>query len=60
MPFTVSDIFKNEDTKHRLTQFKQEEITWLEERIFEKSGKPYLKCWGSDRDRPAKPEEIVR
>ena len=60
MPFTVSDIFKNDDTKHRLTQFKQEEITWLEARIFEKSGKPYLKCWGSDRDRPAKPEEIVR
>lgn len=60
MPFTVSDIFKNEDIKHRLTQFKQEEITWLEARIFEKSGKPYLKCWGSDRDRPAKPEEIVR
>lgn len=28
--------------------------------IFDKGGKPYVKCLASDRERPAKPEEIVR
>ena len=28
--------------------------------VFDKGGKPYLKCLASDKDRPAKPEEIVR
>lgn len=58
--FSIDDIFKSQDTRHRLTLFKQETVQWLEAQIFEKNGKPYLKCLGSDRDRPAKPEEIVR
>jgi type I restriction enzyme M protein len=43
-----------------LTLFKEEHIHWLEKQLFEKNGKPYLKCLGSGKDRPAKPEEIVR
>lgn len=60
MTFSIDDIFRNQDTKHRLTLFKAEDVQWLETQIFEKNGKPYLKCLASDKDRPAKPEEIVR
>ena len=58
--FRIDEIFKSEETKHRLTLFKTEYIKWLEIQLFEKNGKPYLKCLASDKDRPAKPEEIVR
>lgn len=58
--FSIDEIFRNPDTKHRLTLFKAEDVQWLETQIFEKNGKPYLKCLASDKDRPAKPEEIVR
>ena len=58
--FSIDDIFKDPKTRHRLTLFRAEDVRWLEEQIFEKNGKPYLKCLASDRDRPAKPEEIVR
>jgi len=57
---SIDEIFRSSDVKHRLTLFKVEDIQWLEEQLFEKNGKPYLKCLASDRDRPAKPEEIVR
>jgi type I restriction enzyme M protein len=58
--FTIDDIFKSQETKHRLTLFKAEDIQWLETKIYNKNGKPYLKCLGNNRERPAKPEEIVR
>lgn len=60
MPISIADIFKSEETKHRLTLFKPENIDWLEDQLFEKNGKPYLKCLAKDKDRQAKPEEIVR
>jgi len=60
MQYKISDVFKSEETKYQITLFKRDEIDWLESKIFEKNGKPYLKCLGSDKDRPAKPEEIVR
>ena len=34
-------------------------LTLNEALLFEKNGKPYLKCLATDKDRPAKPEEIV-
>jgi len=58
--FSIDEIFKDPKIRHRLTLFKAEDVQWLEEQIFEKNGKPYLKCLASDIDRPAKPEEIVR
>lgn len=58
--YSIDQIFRDTDSKHHLTQFKVKDIQWLEKQIFEKNGKPYLKCLGSDKDRPAKPEEIVR
>jgi len=60
MPSTITKIFKSEETKHRLTLFKAQDIEWLETKLFEKNGKPHIKCLASDKDRPAKPEEIVR
>lgn len=58
--FCINGIFRDQETKHRLTLFNLEDIEWLENQLFEKNGKPYLKCLAKDRDRPAKPEEIVR
>jgi type I restriction enzyme M protein len=58
--YSIDEIFRSPDIKHRLTLFRHEDIQWLEERLFDKNGKPYLKCLASDRDRSAKPEEIVR
>lgn len=60
MTFTVNDIFKDEKTKHSLTIFTPENINEIEEKLFDKGGKPYIKCLASDKDRPAKPEEVVR
>ncbi|MDR2590274.1 MAG: N-6 DNA methylase [Oscillospiraceae bacterium] len=60
MPYTVDDIFRDSDTKHALHLFAPNKIAEIEVAIFDKGGKPYIKCLGSDRDRPAKPEEIVR
>jgi len=53
---TVEDIFRG--TTHALTIFKPKTIADLS--IFLKRGKPYLTCYASGKDRPAKPEEIVR
>jgi type I restriction enzyme M protein len=58
--FSIDHIFKSQETKYRLTLFKSEDIQWLEAQLFDRNGKPYLKCIASDKDRPAKPEEIVR
>ncbi|MDR0286219.1 MAG: N-6 DNA methylase [Clostridiales bacterium] len=60
MPYTIDDIFRDSTTKHALNLFSFDKIIEIETAIFDKGGKPYIKCLGSDRDRPAKPEEIVR
>ncbi|MGH8427174.1 MAG: type I restriction enzyme HsdR N-terminal domain-containing protein [Gammaproteobacteria bacterium] len=56
IPATVTEVLKG--TAYALTIFTPKEITKLE--LFSKNGKPYLKCFATDKDRPAKPEEIVR
>ncbi len=58
--FSINDIFRSEDTKHKLTLFNPSTVQWLEDQIFDRNGKPYITCLATDRDRPAKPEEIVR
>lgn len=55
---TLSDILK--DAAHSLALFTQTEIDAVLPTLFEKGGKPYLKCFASGKDRPAKPEELVR
>jgi type I restriction enzyme M protein len=52
----VGDILR--DTAYAMTVFSQEEVDSLE--FFLRRGRPYLRCIVTDRDRPARPEEIVR
>ena len=56
--YNIDDIFKSPETKHRLYLFEKKLISAIT--LYDKNGKPYLKCFGSDKERPAKPEEIVR
>lgn len=53
---TVDDILRG--SAHALTIFKPGAAEKLE--IYLRRGKPYLKCFASGKERPAKPEEIVR
>jgi len=53
----IHDLFKDE-TERGLTIFGKKLIEYID--IFEKNGKPYIKCLATDIDRQAKPEEIVR
>ena len=54
----LDEILRGGEAKYGLTLFSDSLISELD--IFEKNGKPYLKCFATDVDRPAKPEEIVR
>lgn len=56
--YFIYDLFKGEKIEHSLILFKKEDIEAL--KIFDKNGKPYLICYATDKERPAKPEEIVR
>lgn len=56
----LSAIFDLSRDGHGLTIFDKEERLKLEKEIFEKNGKPYVKCFVSGVDRPLKPEEVVR
>ena len=52
----IRDLLR--EASHALTIFKPEGINNLS--LFLKRGKPYLTCFASGKDRPAKPEEVVR
>jgi len=54
----VADILGASPTGFALDLFTEEEVDALQ--LFEKRGRPYLHCFASDKDRAAKPEEIVR
>ncbi len=56
----LNQIFKNDKIIHSITLFNQSEINFIEKKLFLKNDKPHIKCLASDKDRPAKPEEIVR
>jgi len=53
---TVDDILRG--SAHALTVFKPGAADKIA--IYVKKGKPYLKCFVTGQERPAKPEEIVR
>lgn len=54
--YTLADILRSTD--YSLDIFTPEEIEALQ--IFDRRGKPYLICFADGKERPAKPEEIVR
>ena len=56
MAITIADILQTSD--YSLDIFRTDEIAALD--IYEKKGKPYLKDFVDAKERPAKPEEIVR
>ncbi len=58
----LSDILK--DSEYKLSQFKPQEVDWLEQSIFFKSSTkgdvPYIKCLVRGKDIKLTPEEVVR
>lgn len=56
--YTVADILQPASNAYALDLFAKKEIDALE--IFDKKGKPYIRCLATDKERHAKPEEIVR
>ena len=56
----ISQIFSAVDVKHGLSLFSDREIEVVEDLIIERDGKFHIKCQIKDRDKIAKPEEIVR
>ena len=54
-----SDIFMDINVRTSLTQFTDTHINRLESGLFDKKGKPALKCLSTGKDKLAKPEEIV-
>jgi type I restriction enzyme M protein len=58
--YRIADILKQKADQYELTLFHPDVIAWLEAQLFEKRGRPYLKCLASGKDRRAYPEEIVR
>ena len=55
-PPSITEILKG--SEYALTIFTANEIKAL--KVIDKGGKPYLVCFATDKERPAKPEEIVR
>ncbi len=58
--YTIDSIFKDTSIRHSLELFSEPDIDAVESLLTGKNGKPYVKCLASGKDRPAKPEEIVR
>lgn len=54
--YTIADIIKDSD--YSLIIFSGEEEAAL--KLYDKKGKPYLRDFVDNKERPAKPEEIVR
>ena len=53
---TIADILKG--SEYALTIFSPKEVQALQ--LVEKAGKPYLTCFVTEKQRLAKPEEVVR
>jgi len=54
----LSSILK--DSEYNLSIFTNDEIAWLENRIYVEKGKPYVKCISRGKEIQLKPEEVVR
>jgi type I restriction enzyme M protein len=56
--FDIGEILRASGKGYGLELFTKKEIKQIT--LFSKKGKPYLKCFATSKERPAKPEEIVR
>lgn len=57
---TIDDIFRDLNTQSALTAFDIGTIRAVEASLFERNGKPCLKCQVRGKELHAKPEEVVR
>lgn len=56
----ISEIFSDLDVKHGVSLFSDDELNAIKGLITEQDGAYFIKCQIKDRNRVAKPEEIVR
>jgi type I restriction enzyme M protein len=57
-PGMIAQVLQAQTSGYALDMFRPEELAALQ--FVEKRGKPYLRCFVTDTERPAKPEEVVR
>lgn len=57
---TLADIFKDPNIRETLVQFKGKHLDRIENGLFEKNAKPYLRCLLTDKEKVAKKEEVIR
>lgn len=57
---TLSDIFQDSAIRERLTVFSDAEKDAIEQALFDKNGKTYIKCLVRGKEVQAKREEVVR
>lgn len=57
--FKISELVKAEN-KYDITLFAKERIDFIENKIIDKDGKPYIKCLIREKEVLAKPEEIIQ
>jgi type I restriction enzyme M protein len=55
---SVAEILRSDPLGYGLDLFTREEVDAV--RVFDRKGRPYLRCLVTERERPARPEEIVR
>ncbi len=56
----LSDIFQDSAIRQTLAIFSDAEKDAIEQALFDKNGKPYIKCLVRGKDVQAKKEEVVR
>ena len=56
--YSLENLFAN--STHKKSIFTQDEINFIEQNIYLKNGKPYIKCLIRGKEIQIKPEEIVR
>lgn len=57
---TFAEIFKDPCIHNSLGQFTDAHLDRLETSLFERNGRPTLKCLATGKDKIARPEEIIR
>src|SRR5882762_10478188 len=56
--YSIAELIHGASSGYALALFQPKELAEIE--IFDKKGAPYLRCFLTDKERAAKPEEIVR
>jgi type I restriction enzyme M protein len=57
---TLSDIFQDSGIRQQLVVFSEAEKDAVEQALFDKGGKPYIKCFVRGKEVHAKKEEVIR